>query len=115
MNPEEEFHILETTDWNELLKQKEALEKSGREYCDPGFGFVFAEGEVIHVVDPIGPTYSGFYHFSTQKKFLGISFTRSGKTATFKDVSLDTLKHIVRHWSPFDSKSVIDNLNATMA
>jgi len=110
MTSDEALDVMERTNWNELYEEKKKLEQEGKEFCDPGFGYVFDEGEILHLIDPKNEPFSGFYHYLERGKMLGLIPTTKNKTFEFTDLSSEELYDVVNNWSPFDSQSTINRL-----
>lgn len=112
VTPDEAMNIMEMTDWAAILKQKEERIKNGEDYCDPGFGIVFDDGEIIHLIEPANEPYRGFYHYRTQRRRFGIFLTTQDHTGTFEGLGNDDLYRAVREWSPVDPETTIFMLKA---
>ncbi|MBK1880608.1 hypothetical protein [Pelagicoccus mobilis] len=110
MTPDEALGILEATNWNELAEEKKKLEEEGKEFCDPGFGYVFEEGEILHLIEPKKEPFSGFYHYQRKGKLFGLIPTTRNETLEFEDLPSEALYEVVRNWSPFDSESTVNRI-----
>ncbi|MEM9080985.1 MAG: hypothetical protein AAGC74_09875, partial [Verrucomicrobiota bacterium] len=70
--PEELMVIFRKIDWAKHILERKKREQTGQEVCDSGFGIVFQEGEILHLIEPEAAPYRGFYHHQEKGKLLGV-------------------------------------------
>jgi len=99
--------LLESHDWDAELALRDALEAAGDDVCDPGIGFLRADGEVLHLCPTPGDRACVHYHYRVKQRVLGLLPITRHAVRSKLDVPRSALPHLVERWFAADHAALL--------
>jgi hypothetical protein len=94
----EAVKIFQNYDWNSELSNRRQLEEDGKDFCDPGIGFVSSDQRILHVC-PLDSHNAYFhYHFMKQSKFLGLIPNNHQVTYSNMRVEINLIREAIENF-----------------
>jgi hypothetical protein len=91
----EAIDIIHHHDWNRELALRFEREAAGKEFCDPGIGFIASDGRILHIC-PVNDRSAYFhYHFPVSTKILGLIPRTRQVTSSNMSIQQERLSEVV--------------------